>query len=53
VFVVERGKANQRQIEIGHRSDREAEVQRGLQAKEMVILHPTEQIKDGIQVTSR
>ncbi len=53
VFVVQNGKANQRQVVIGHRSDREAEVRQGLQAGEMVILHPTEQIKDGSRVNSR
>jgi HlyD family secretion protein len=53
VFVVENGKTHQRQIVIGHRSDREAEVTQGLTQGETVILHPTEQIKAGIQVTSR
>ncbi|MDX2242922.1 MAG: HlyD family efflux transporter periplasmic adaptor subunit [Leptolyngbyaceae cyanobacterium bins.302] len=53
VFVVENNKAYQRQIAIGYRSDREAEVKQGLNQGETVILHPTEQIKEGIQVTSR
>ncbi|NJO72597.1 MAG: HlyD family efflux transporter periplasmic adaptor subunit [Leptolyngbyaceae cyanobacterium RM1_406_9] len=53
VFVVEEGKAQQRQIEIGHRGDRDVEVQQGLRSGEQVILHPTEQIREGIQVTSR
>jgi len=53
VFVVENDKAHQRQIVIGHRSDREAEVQQGLNQGENLILHPTEQIKEGMQVTSR
>lgn len=53
VFVVKHGKAYQRQIVIGHRSDREAEVQQGLSQAEAVILYPTKQIKEGIQVTSQ
>jgi HlyD family secretion protein len=53
VFAIEQDKAHQRQIVIGHRSDREAEVRQGLNQGETVILHPTEQIKEGIQVTSR
>lgn len=53
VFVVEQDKARQRQIRIGYRSDREAEVKQGLQPGETVILYPTEQIKEGIQVSSR
>jgi len=48
VFVVEQGKAHQRQIVIGYRSDREAEVKQGLSQGGTVILHPTEQIKSGI-----
>jgi HlyD family secretion protein len=53
VFVVKQDKAHQRQIVIGHRNDREAEVKQGLNPGETVILYPTEQIKEGIQVTSR
>nr|RNJ68535.1 MAG: HlyD family efflux transporter periplasmic adaptor subunit [Leptolyngbya sp. IPPAS B-1204] len=53
VFVVEQGRADQRQITIGHRNDREAEVKQGLHPGETVILHPTEQIKAGIRVNSR
>lgn len=53
VFVMEQGKARQRQIVIEHRSDREAEVKQGLSQGERVILHPTEQIKSGIRVHSR
>ena len=53
VFVVDNSKAHQRQIVIGYRSDREAEVQQGLNQGETVILYPTEQIKVGIQVISR
>jgi len=53
VFVVEQGKANQRQIQIGYRSDRAAEVKQGLQVGEQVILHPTEQVKESIRVTPR
>ncbi|MBI4785307.1 MAG: HlyD family efflux transporter periplasmic adaptor subunit [Oscillatoriophycideae cyanobacterium NC_groundwater_1537_Pr4_S-0.65um_50_18] len=53
VFVVKQGKARQRQIAVGHRSDRDAEVRQGLNPEETVILYPTEQIKEGIQVSSR
>lgn len=52
-FVVDQGKAQRRPVTIGHRNDREAEVHQGLQPGETVILHPTEQIKDGSQVTPR
>ncbi len=49
-FTVKDGKANRQQIEIGQRSDFEAEVRRGLQEGEVLILHPSEQIDHGKRV---
>ena len=51
VFAIANGQAQQRQIEIGHRSSLEAEVRQGLSVGEAVILHPTEQIATGTRVT--
>ncbi|BAS57103.1 RND family efflux transporter MFP subunit [Leptolyngbya boryana NIES-2135] len=53
VFSVQDSKAQERSIEIGQRSTFEAEVQKGLQAGETVILHPNEQITTGTPVKSR
>lgn len=53
VFSVQDSKAQERSIEIGQRSTFEAEVQKGLQAGETVILHPNEQITTGTLVKSR
>jgi HlyD family secretion protein len=50
VFGVKKGKAVQRQVELGQRSDRAAQVLKGLAKGELVILHPTEQIKEGVGV---
>jgi HlyD family secretion protein len=50
VFVVKEDKAQRRQIELGHRSDQEAEVRKGITTGEVVILHPTEQIQEGQRV---
>ncbi|MGA7936200.1 MAG: HlyD family efflux transporter periplasmic adaptor subunit [Kovacikia sp.] len=50
VFVVKEDKAQRRQIDLGYRSDLEAEVRKGLIPSEVVILHPTEQIEEGKQV---
>lgn len=52
-FVVNNGKAYRRQIEVGQRSDFEAEIRRGLKQGEVIILHPSEQIDDGKRVSSR
>lgn len=53
LFVVENGRAYERRIEIGHRSDRAAEVKQGLNSGERVIVYPTEQIKTGMRVAAR
>jgi len=50
VFVVKENKAQRRQVELGYRSDLEAEVRKGLTTGEAVILHPTEQIEEGKSV---
>jgi len=53
VFVVEGGRAKQREVRIGHRGDLEAEVLQGLKADETVIRHPSNDISDGARVNAR
>ena len=50
VFVVKSGRATTRAVEIGHRSQFEAEVLNGVTEGEAVILHPTNQISEGARV---
>jgi HlyD family secretion protein len=50
VFVTQGGRAHQRAIEIGHRNQIEAEVARGIAEGEEVILHPSNQIRNGVRV---
>jgi HlyD family secretion protein len=52
-FVIREGKADRQEILIGQRSDLAAEIQQGLQPGDVVILHPSEQIKTGDLVKSR
>ena len=52
-FVVEEDRAKRREIEISQRNKFEAVVKEGLREGEVVILHPTEQIKQGTQVAPR
>jgi HlyD family secretion protein len=52
-FVVEGDRSQQRQVEIGQRSNLEAEILAGLQDGEVVILHPTRAIEDGSRVRGR
>ena len=49
-FVVENNKARKRQIKVSQRSNFEAVIEDGLQVREKVILHPTEQIQIGTKV---
>jgi HlyD family secretion protein len=53
VFAIENGRAVRRQVEIGHRSQFEAEVLSGIEEGAAVILHPTNQIADGSKVEKR
>ena len=53
VFVDRDGRAVQRQVAIDHRNDIEAEVLSGLKEGEVVVLHPGDQVKDGVRITSR
>jgi len=50
VFVIEGGKASRRPVKIGHRNQTEVEVLDGLTDGEQVILHPSNQLRDGIRV---
>ncbi len=50
VFVVEGRVAHQRDVALGHRGSRRLEVLQGLQDGESVILHPSDEIRDGSRV---
>ncbi len=53
VFVVEDGKAALRKIEIGRRTDLEAEIVSGLTEGEIVVRYPNDQIVEGTLVSQR
>jgi HlyD family secretion protein len=50
VFVVDGGEARRRPVQIGHRNQTEVEVLAGLSVGEQVILHPSNQLSDGVRV---
>ncbi len=52
VFVVENGQARERQVQIGHRTALDVEVLHGLDKGAEVILHPNNQITDGLRVNA-
>ena len=50
VFVAEAGRAHLRNVVVGVRTDLEATISGGLEEGEIVILHPSDRIADGVRV---
>jgi HlyD family secretion protein len=50
VFILDGGRARRRPVEIGRRNAREAEVLSGLGEATPVVLHPSDQVDDGVRV---
>jgi HlyD family secretion protein len=50
LFVVEAGRARRRAVQIGQRGAMEVEVRSGLSENAQVILHPSDQVDDGVRV---
>ncbi|HLJ73201.1 MAG TPA: HlyD family efflux transporter periplasmic adaptor subunit [Thermoanaerobaculia bacterium] len=50
VFVVRNGRARVQHVEIGHRSSDEIEVTAGLGQGAAIIVHPSDQVRDGVRV---
>jgi HlyD family secretion protein len=53
VYIVDKGRAEKRRIEIGRRNGLEAEVLNGLTENDQVIVHPNDRIRDQVQVQPR
>lgn len=50
VFVVQNGRAYRRQLELGQRTAFDSEITRGLEDGAVVIVHPSNEISEGISV---
>lgn len=50
VLVVEQGRAEVREVKVGHRSGLEAEIISGLAEDEQVIVHPDDRLEEGTRV---
>jgi HlyD family secretion protein len=53
VFVVRNGRATLTRVEIGERNTNHAEVLKGLEAGDRVILHPSDRVSTGVRVEQR
>jgi len=51
LFVIENGRAVERSVKIGMRGTYQAEVLSGVRAGQRVVVHPANELKDGIFVT--
>jgi HlyD family secretion protein len=53
VFVVENGRAQRREVEIGRRNARQTQVIAGLTPGETVITHPSDDVASGVAIVDR
>jgi HlyD family secretion protein len=53
VFVDDGGRARLRHVELGRDNGLEAEVVKGLEAGQRVVLHPGDRVSDGVRVVAR
>ena len=53
VFCVEGGVARETRVQLGMQNGLEAEILSGLEAHEQVVVHPGDEVVDGIRVTAR
>lgn len=53
VFVAQGGRARERAIRLGHLNDEFAEVVRGLEAGDLVVVNPSNSLRDGTRVRLR
>jgi HlyD family secretion protein len=53
VFLLERGRARQRDVVVGHRTPFDAEILRGVAEGDIVIRHPSDRVADGVRVLER
>ncbi len=53
VFVADAGRARLRTVTIGHQTGVEAEVLDGLAEGDIVLVHPSDSVVDGVQIESR
>jgi HlyD family secretion protein len=53
VFLVENGRAQRRQVTIGHNNGVQAQVLSGLEVEDRVILYPASSLSDGMRIAPR
>jgi HlyD family secretion protein len=53
LFVIEGDRARLTRVEIGERTARDAQIVRGVEAGQRVVVHPSDSVRDGAKVIAR
>ncbi|MEQ1757210.1 MAG: efflux RND transporter periplasmic adaptor subunit [Vicinamibacterales bacterium] len=53
VFVLDDGRVQQLPVDVGHRNSDQAEIRTGLEAGRQVVVHPSDQVVDGVTARVR
>ncbi|MDF2179975.1 HlyD family efflux transporter periplasmic adaptor subunit [Aliiglaciecola sp. CAU 1673] len=53
LFVAKNGEAQKRGVEVGHMTDKTAQILDGLSEGEEIVLYPSEGVEDGVAITTR
>ena len=53
LYAVEDGRARRRAVEVAARGDGEAAIRQGVRPGERVLVHPADEVKDGIRISDR
>lgn len=53
VYVIDAGRARRRALRLGERNDEQAQVLDGLREGDLVVLHPSEAVREGVRVRAR
>lgn len=53
VFTVADGRARLRQVGAGRMSDTEVEITTGLEPDAVIVMHPSDQVRDGVRIAAR
>ena len=53
MFTARDGRARTTVVQVGHRNNRQAEVLSGLAGGDIVVLHPSDRVREGTRVAQR
>jgi HlyD family secretion protein len=51
-FVLDEGKARLRPVQVGESNGEEIEIASGIEERERVVIHPSDQVSDGVRLVA-